>query len=64
MKFTFFAIFLVFSSVTLSTFVLLYNRHHHLPTEIFHSPKQKLYTHSTKSPCSLLGKVAIEVHLE
>ena len=35
----------VYSSVPLSTFILLCNHHHHLSPELFHLPKLKLHPH-------------------
>ena len=35
--------FLVYNSVALITFMMLYNRHHGLFAEHFHHPKQKLF---------------------
>ena len=39
-----------YTSAALSTFILLYNHHHHPSLEIFHLPKLKLCTHQAVTP--------------
>ena len=47
---TYVALFHVYNSVQLNTFILLYNHHSRLPPELFYCPRLKLCTHQTLTP--------------